>query len=287
MTSTSLADRAILVDLTVSQWSARKLDRKQTNELNARAGARSNVARVNKTLLPGTNSLEAATKKAAMIRDWFYARTLPWAGSARILRSEHYLEFTTELSKHIRDWERLVDQFVSEYPVLAMQAQLELNGLYNPDDYPDAADIRSKFRINTRFAPVPVADDWRVSLSDEEMKELRETVTRDVQQAQSVAMSEAWRRLQECVEHAVTRLSDPKAIFRNSLVENAEKLCKVLPSLNIADDPDLEARRQELERALCGIDPKDLRKYGDLRKSTADQLNDIARKMGAMYQAAA
>lgn len=287
MVSTSLADRAILVDLSISQWSARKLDRKQTNDLNARAGARRTVARVNKTLLPGSQSLEAATRKASAIRDWFYARTLPWAGSARILRSEHYLDFTTELNDHIAAWERLVDQFVAEYPVLAMQAKLELNGLYDPDDYPDASEIRRRFRIDVRFAPVPVADDWRVTLSDEAMAALRESVTRDVQRAQQNAMQEAWRRLHECVQHAVDKLSDPKAIFRDSLVDNALELCKVLPSLNIADDPELEARRQELERALCGVTPKDLRKRPDVRKSTADQLNDIVRKMGSFYAAAA
>lgn len=283
----TLANKALLVDLDISQWSARKLDRRETNEVNVRNGARSTVARVNKSLLPGANSLDRANKKAAAIRDWFYGRTLPWAGTARILNSLGYLEFTAEYRQHISEWVRMVDQFVAEYPALVLQAQLELAGLYNPDDYPDTSDIRSKFSIRTRFQPVPEAGDWRVGLADDALQELRDSVTRDVKQAQQAAMGEAWKRLQECVEHAVAKLRDPKAIFRDSLVENAEKLCHVLPTLNITGDPELEARRQELERVLGGVDPKDLRRFPDMRKRTATQLSDIMNKMSGLYQVAA
>lgn len=284
----SLSTRAMLVDLDISQWTARKLDRRETEEVLIRNNARSRVARVNKSLLPGAGSLEAVTKKAGEIRNWFYARTLPWLSSgARIIKTEGYLDFTSELQRRVSEWDRLVDRFVMEYPDLVQAAQDELQGLYDPNDYPPVEHIRDKFSIRARFAPVPDADDWRIQLADDEIASLKAQITRDVLEAQSSAMKEAWKRLYECVEHAVERLSDPKAIFRDSLVKNAEELCRILPSLNLTNDPLLEARRQELERALCGLDPKDLRKYPDLRKQTADQLQDIKNKMGAFYQMAA
>lgn len=279
----SLADRAILVDLDISQWSARKLDRRETKEVVHRNGASERAVRVNKSLLPGALSLEAVVKKATEIRTWFYERTLPWSGSARILRSDAYWSFVQELNNHKAAYERRVDEFVAEYPALVAHAQAELNGLYNPDDYPPEDVIRDKFRVNVRFLPVPAAGDWRVSLSDELMAELKESVERDVREATSVAMKEAWARLHACVKHALERLSNPEAIFRDSLVENAEELCRILPTLNITNDPELEARRQELERALCGVNPKDLRKYPVFRKLTSEKLAEIERKMQGVF----
>lgn len=283
----SLSNRAILVDLDISQWSARKLDRRETDEVITRTGASKRAARVNKSLLPGAQSLEAVTKKATEIRTWFYERTLPWSGSARILRADAYWSFVQELNTHKSAYERRVDDFVADYPQLVAHAQAELCGLYNPDDYPDAQTIRDKFCVNTRFMPVPDSDDWRVSLSEEALKDLRESVERDVREAAGVAMQEAWKRLSDCVAHAVERLGNPEAIFRDSLVENAEELCRILPTLNITGDPNLEARRQELEQALVGVDPKDLRRFPDYRQQVADKLADITNKMAGLYGMAA
>ena len=220
-----------LASIDIETWGdlpeyARKLDRRETKEVVYRNGASERAVRVNKSLLPGAESLEAVTKKATEIRTWFYERTLPWSGSARILRSDAYWSFVQELNNHKAAYERRVDEFVAEYPALVAHAQADLNGLYNPDDYPPEDVIRDKFRVNIRFLPVPAAGDWRVSLSDELMAELKESVERDVREATAVAMKEAWSRLHACVKHALERLSNPEAIFRDSLVENAEELCR-------------------------------------------------------------
>src|SRR5690554_5012196 len=108
----SLSNRAILVDLDISQWSARKLDKRETDEVLLRNGASRRAARVNKSLLPGAQSLEAVMKKATEIRTWFYERTLPWSGSARILRSDAYFDFVQELNSHVAAYEQRVDDFV-------------------------------------------------------------------------------------------------------------------------------------------------------------------------------
>jgi len=283
----SLSNRAILVDLDISQWSARKLDKRETDEVLLRNGASRRAARVNKSLLPGAQSLEAVMKKATEIRTWFYERTLPWSGSARILRSDAYFDFVQELNSHVAAYEQRVDDFVRDYPHLVAYAQAELGSLYDPADYPPADVVRDKFRVESRFMPVPAADDWRVSLSDEALQQLRESIEKDVKRSAERAMREAWDRLYKCVSHAVDRLSDPENIFRDSLVKNAEELCRVLPTLNITGDPELEARRQELEEALCGVSPKDLRKFKDVREETAAKLREIQNKMSGLYGMAA
>ena len=81
------------------------------------------------------------------------------------------------------------------------------------------------------------------------------------------------------------RLSDPKNVFRNSLIDNARDLCSVLPSLNISDDANLEALRRDLEQSLCKYQPDHLRDDEVLREEVSDKMADIMSKMGAFYSA--
>lgn len=284
----SLANKALLTSLNISQWTARRLDKRQTEDVNYRNSAAAGVARVNKSLLPGATSLERIAKKSGEIRAFFDQSTLPWAGNnMHILKSDGYFAFAQAVAQRKSQWWQLVDDFVREYPQLVVDAQRQLGSMYDPEDYPHPTDIRDRFNIDVRFAPVPESADWRIDLGDDEMAELRQQVERDVRRAQGDAMREAWDRLYDCVKHAADRLGDPDSKFRDSLVSNAEKLCRVLPSLNLADDPDLEARRQELESTLCGMNAKDLRKYPEVRADTAAKMRDIMAKMSGIYGQAA
>ena len=55
---TDLTSRAMLVELQVSQWTARKYDRKVSNEVAEQHGAEHDMGRYNKNLL-GKGSLSA------------------------------------------------------------------------------------------------------------------------------------------------------------------------------------------------------------------------------------
>jgi hypothetical protein len=285
---TSLANRALLTNLSISQWTARKLDRHETEEVARRNGTAGTVARVNKTLLPGPNKLDDVARKSGEIRAWFCTHTLPWATDGmHVLRADTYLDFTRSMAAHMSAWRALVQEFVAEYPTLVGRAQHQLNGLYRAEDYPSPDNIAQKFAIDVKFFPVPSDKDWRVTVGDEAMAMLRQQITEEVTRAQTEAMQDAWRRVHECVQHAHERLSDPEAKFRDSLVTNAQKLCELLPKLNIADDPNLERIRQDIEGALARQHPEMLRVYPTVRQSTADKMAEIMGKMGAFYQQAA
>lgn len=279
----NLSSKAMIAILSVSQWQARKYDRSESAAVAQRHGTSIDIARVNKSLLPMANSLSAVHKATNVLRTEYYRMSLPWSNGEQIIRSDQYFDFTRSMRPHIDVWWTLVHDFLAEYEPLRDQAQTMLNGLYREEDYPDLDDVRRKFDVRLRFKPVPEGGDWRVGLSDEEIKELRQQVEDQVVEAQGDAMREAWRRVHDVVSHAHERLSDPNAIFRDSLVENAKELCLLLPKLNIADDPQLENTRRALERALCSHNPDTLRSDTDARKATAAKLAEIQRKMGAFY----
>lgn len=284
----NLSDKAILTTLSISQWSARKFDKRETQELALRHGTATEVARVNKSLLPSSDELDKVHKYTNAVRWDFYDRTLPWAQEGMwIIRADAYMDFAAKMRDHMYLWRQMVGDFVTVYPQLVQDARVKLNGLYKDDDYPGPDDMARRFGIDIAFTPVPSADDWRIQLADYEMEELRQQVMKQVHAGEGMAMKDAWRKVYEVVSKAEERLSKPDAVFRDSLVENAKDLCKILPSLNLTDDPNLERMRQTIEGSLCGYSADTLRTFPDVRADAADKLKEIMDKMGAFYTAPA
>lgn len=282
----SLSDKSLLASLNISQWAARKLDKRETQQLAAKHGTAEGVARVNKALLPGAAALDKVHKKTGEIRTFFYEQTLPWGmEGSRILPSANYMTFVQTMRTKILEWENLYADFKREYPALQAQARIDLNGLYRDEDYPDVSEMDRKFRADLTFFPVPDAGDFRVELSNDELARIQQDVTERIEAAQAVAMRECWSRLHDVVKHAHEKLADPKAIFRDSLVENAKQLCALLPRLNLTNDPNLERMRQDLEGSLCSHTPEVLRLSGVTRAETASKMSDIMSKMGSFYAA--
>ncbi len=280
----NLNDRALLVQLNVSQWMARKYDKKVTKEVANTHGTTVDAGRYNKSLLPMHNLLDAVHRKTTTVRNIYYKNTLPWGmDGTMMLPSSNYLQFMTEFRKQKSEWMSLVNDFVTEYPVLIQNAQNILGSLYDPADYPSQESITDKFRMDMAVFPVP-SSDFRVSIASDELSRIQQDVEARVMNAQQNAMQEVWQRLFDRVKHMAERLSDPKAVFQSSMIENARELCALLPRLNFADDPNLEALRQEVESKLLKH-PDALRNDPDLRSDTAEEARRIMAAMGSFMGA--
>jgi len=275
-----LTDKALLAQLNVSQWTARKYDKKVTQQIADQHNTIVEAGRYNKSLLPLNDYLGNIHKLTTTIRTEYYKNTLPWGiNGTQMLPSKNYLSFMTEFRNYKSNWLLLVDQFVDVYPQLKLDAQRLLpNGLYKEEDYPTIEGLRAKFGMDMVIMPVP-ADDFRVQIADDELSAIQQQVTERVTSASQDAMKEAWQRLYDVVKHASDKLDNPTGIFRDSLVENINDICGILPRLNFADDPDLEAMRQQVESSLANENPEALRVDWDLREQKAREAKAIADKM--------
>lgn len=275
----NLNDRALLVQLSISQWTARKYDKRITKEVAHSNNTSVDAGRYNKSLLPMNDYLDRVHKKSTHIRNKFYDNTLPWGlEGTMMLPSANYLNFMTEFRREKNEWQILVRDFVDNYDALKEQAQRFLNGLYNESDYPLRHEVASKFNIDMAVFPVP-SSDFRVSIASDELTAIQKDVERRVTEAQGKAMQDVWQRLYDRVKHMADKLADPKSIFRDSMIENAREICALLPRLNFMDDPDLEALRQEVEQGISNHHPDALRNDPDLRRDTALEAKRIADAM--------
>lgn len=275
-----LNDRALLVQLNISQWTARKYDKRVTQEIANTHGASTQVGRYNKSLLAANDYLSNVHAMAGAIRTDFYHNTLAWGiEGTRLLPTANYLAFTAKYRKYKSDWDNAVTTFLIEYPTLKHEARMFLpNGLYNEEDYPDVRELGNKFRMDMAVFPIP-ADDFRVNLSNDEIDSIRSDVSRRVQEAQAGAMREVWQRLYDKVKHMADKLTalntNEKARLHDSTIVNIRELCDLLPSLNVTDDPHLEAMRQQVEASLAATTTEDLRNDKDYRDHTASEAQRI------------
>lgn len=280
-----LNDRALLVSLSISQWTARKLDKKATKDVADINRASTSAGRYNKSLLPLNDLLANVHQKTGLIREKFAKNTLPWGiDGTRILPSANYLTFMQDFRKEKGEWQYLVQNFIDNYDTLVDEAKRWLGDLYDEKDYPARDKIVEKFNMDMAILPVPT-NDFRVELSSDELSRLQEEMEGRMATVQQEAMMDAWGRLYKHVQHIAEKLADPKGIFRDSMVENAQETCDLLTRLNIADDPNLEAMRREVEAKLISHHPDSLRNDPDLRQDTAEEARKIMDLMGSFMGA--
>jgi hypothetical protein len=242
---------------------------------------------VNKALLPRCSELQLVQQVTGVIRKEFDRYTLPWSvDGMRILKSDLYMDFATKVNGWRDEWEQARDAFLRAYPQLRYDAQKSLATLYSVEDYPDPADLKHRFDFRVRFMPIADNNDWRIDIGDEALARLKADVTAQLKEVEAEAMREAWRRVQDVVEKTVERLSDPTAIFRDSLVDNAIALTEMMPSLNISNDEKMEEVRSAIQRTLAGFvgNVDALRHDPVQREYAADKMAEIQRKMAGYTQ---
>jgi hypothetical protein len=285
----------MLCSLSIGQWSARKHDPEVSEEIAARHGAQSDVGRYNKILLP-PQALAEIKRIAGEARREHYFMTLPWDDAGyRVLPAAVYLDHAAKLREYARQFDGAADAFAATFDELVRDSRLRLGGLFRPEDYPSAGDIRLKFSFETKVMPLPDASDFRVSLGDEETKRIQRQITATVEASLMIASRELWQRLYEAVSHMAERLSAYKVSesgvehpFRDTIVTNLVRLVDVLPKLNVTGDPELERMAEEIRRSLL-VDPAELRKSEASRNETARAAAAIAQQMAgymAGYQPA-
>jgi hypothetical protein len=276
-----LSNKALLIYLNISQWSGRKLDKRATESVSNVHLNKLGTGNYTKKLLPGSRELDKINTISSSIRKYFYTQTLPWmSDGARIISSKNYLIFTKDIQKLKQDFNSAVSEFIAVYPDLKSHAKNSLGELYNQGEYPETKELLKKFKCETSFMPLPDVKDFRTEVSESELESFKSKI----KEVESKAMLECWSRLSEVVNKASNKLSEPNAVFRDSLIENIKDICSLLPKLNINDDQNLEKSRLEVESLVLGINTNNLRQDSKNRQDAALKLKQIESSMGQFME---
>jgi len=279
----TLSSRAMLVALHISTWTARKFDKRVSDDVAKQNNAKTDAGRYNK-LLVSKKSLETIQQLASDARASHYYNTLPWDDAGyRILTMENFDVYTEKMRKFRLEFDEAVEDFVASYPSYKEEAKDRLGKLFSDDDYPSVADIRRRFDFTTHIMPLPDAKDFRVKLGDEQVAQIQADIEQRVKDQVFEAANDAWRRIHEVVSRMSERLDayskrtegDRSGFFRDSLVDNVVDLANVLPRLNLLGDPQLDKIARDMIDRLGKHSAQELRKDPKVRaqvKRSADEI---------------
>ena len=278
-----IANTSMLVNISISVWTGRKLDKQVSAEVDVAKSTKTRAGNYHKNLFAGVDELAAVGRIAGKIRNWGMEQTLLWSdGGDRLLTMDNYTEYRRVLKDLEREFEDAVQVFCSRYSTLISAQAFTMGSLFDRTEYPDVADIASKFSLRYTFSPVPEIGDWRVDANAEDKQELEEQYKKAYNDRLGATTKDLWDRLHGVLTHMADRLADApdgeRKIFRDSLLETPVKLCELLTRLNVANDPKLEAARKSLESAVCGIDVKDLRDSQGARLEVKTQVDEILKR---------
>lgn len=284
MEITNISSSAVLVDLNIATWTARKNDKRVSEEIDAAKNTKARAGNFHKKLFAGNSTLEEMQKFVTQVRTYHYNNTLPWSDSGtRLLVMGRFMEYNTKMREFEAEFVTLKEKFLANYNDMVSAAAFTLAELFNREDYPNPDVIAHKFYFKYEYAPVPQSGDFRIDIGNEGIQELVGRYESQFDARVKTAMQEAWTRLHDCLSRMSERLDfngeDNKKIFRDSLVDNALELVDMLKCMNITNDPELERSRKQLEQAMFGVSAKELRENSDIREDVKAHVDEILGRM--------
>lgn len=260
---------AMLCEFNASVWTARKLDRKKSDDVVTGAGAKSKgAARVNKNLLAGRPELDEITQIVTEARNYVYANTTPWSDAGqRLIITARLPKFDARIEEYKLKFKDKVTAFVDLYPTLITAQAMALGDMFNRAEYPSASEIAHKFAMSCDYVPVPSAGDIRVDIGNQAQDELRARLEASSNARVNRAMADVTERFTDHLKRMTDRLvtdvdtnGEAKGRrFTETLVSGALELCDLVRDYNVTGDIGLSEARKALEAALSGVTVTTLR----------------------------
>ena len=283
----SIGTSAMLVELSISTWTARKKDKQASEDVTRTNGADSGAASVNKNLLSGCDELTAVRKFGANARNIHYSMTMPWSDvGLRLLPTAMYAKYHQTMTELQDEFERLGGVFMNAYGWEYSQAQARLGALWRADDYPSVESIASKFGFRLNYMPLPDAGDFRIDVGADAVDQMKTHYEEFYSTQIQRAMNDVWRRVYDSLSKMSERLDygdhEEKKIFRDTLVDNVLDMVDLLDVCNVTGDSQMSAMRLNLEDALRGVTPDALRDDAFLRAETKRAVDDAIKSLPSL-----
>lgn len=280
----SISSSAMLVELSISSWSGRKLDKTASKEITAQKNAAVGIANVNKKLLGDCAELDAVLKFAGNVRNSHYAMTMPWSDTGlRLLPTASFFDYEHQITTLRNEFTKLVETFLTAYEWEIIQAQTKLGDMFNRDEYPTTDSLRAKFRFSVNYIPLAEAGDFRLDVGNEASEVLAEKYQAYYATQLENALSDVWSRVHDALSKMSERLDysdkDTKKVFRDSLVDNVIDLLDLLDVCNVTANTDMTTMRMQLEDTLRGVTPDGLREDEYLRLQTKRNVDAIIKTL--------
>lgn len=287
-----MPDNAFLVRLQITTWTGRKLNKAATHKARERANATVKAGvKVYKSAI-AADALSAIQRIADAVRIEHRKRTVPWCydGSGAIT-AEGYPAYKAAMLTYESQFRKAVAVFALLYNAEIQEAHTYLGKMFNPADYPELNTLTDKFSFAIHAEPMPDAAHFRIAnLPQAEVEQIQIDIAERCADALDNANATAWERVIEAVEKLKLRLAEytrgEAKKFYESWLDNVKEIIDLIPSINVANDPELNRMRQRL-MSLTAYDNDDLKTDSGIRDVIVKQAAAVLAEIGAVHKRAA
>lgn len=278
-TSKKIIEKALLVRLSISIYNPKRQDKKITNEVLTQRQAGKDAGKWIKNLID-PKKLDKIINLSQKARLENYKFSLPWDNEGfRILPITTFTDYQSKIRELKKEFQTETENFINNFPAYVEEAKKALNGMFNASEYPSIKTLKDKFDFNIDFSPLPASDDFRINLKSDDLEEMRKNIDDRVTKALESANRDLWNRLKTPIEHLLNALKEDDKKFKNASFENIKEIVSIIPALNVTDDPNFKIVCNEIENTILNVTPDDVRENKALRKSTAQETENILKKM--------
>jgi hypothetical protein len=290
----TLKKKALMVRLTTKNLNRNKADKDLAVIVHEqkKVGDATTV-RVSKSIFPKERT-DKFMKVSAECKNYFYEVTSPWDDRGwRLLAVDIFKPFIKKIKAYTTEYKAEVFDFIDafEIGIEEMKADTVLGGAFKQTDYKkwfnrdgsvNREELLRNFKLEVEFDEVTTGNDLAASLTDSDKELLAQEIKANATRKFASAQKDIAIRLHKVISKMHERLSVTDQTFRDTLVENVEDLCDIIPCLNIANDPALDKLAKEAKATLCKFDPQTLRDDDVKRKEISDAADKLADNLKGM-----
>jgi hypothetical protein len=282
----SIASSAMLVDLSISVWTARKKDKNVTEDVLITKRADKKAGAFNKNLLVDCDELTAIQKFSANTRALHYRLTMPWSDSGlRLLPTAKFFDYNKIMSQKQSEFDKMVEDFVDVYNSYVQQMYIKLGDLFVADEYPSASVVKNKFAFRMSYIPVPEIGDWRVDLENEARVALKEQYEKFYQKQTERAVQSKIEELRKQLTTFIRQLTvteNEKGRIFESTIDNIRELAEFIGVSNFMNDGVISEVHEALDSALAGVCKDDLIENPKFREKTREEMQKVLKSLPSL-----
>ena len=279
-----LSERALLISVHQHKWSGAKVDKEVSQDTRQRNNAESGAGNFTKILVKPT-FFSCVTRPLSQADAVWKRLSLPWgAHGERIMTTMAFPQFTKEYHAARISVDIGKIELAKRESAIHEEAKRRLGAMYDPSEYPEMAEIVSRFGLDLEAKPLPEGSDFRTKLSNESVKSIVKDIEARNKERLDRANKEVFKRVFDVVGKMVKTLKeyDPKAEgrgFTGSLVYNIMDVAEIMPSLNVSLDRRVDDLRDELVEDLTKVAPEVLKANEAAREDAITKADKILAKL--------
>jgi len=250
----------------------------QTAQAADTFGAESEFLSAGKKLIDTRHPrFKAVTSIRSRIVSYWKGMSLPYPEPAiRLVRFDDVDTINLRLTAFRAELNEAVEQLDAQYEALKASARERLGSLFSASDYPTS--LEGLFEVAWDFPSVEPPS-YLQQLAPEIYEQQCRQVAARFDEAVGMAEQAFIEELSKLVSHLAERLSGqddgkPK-IFRDSAVGNLRQFFARFQSLNVRSNEQLDGLVDQCGQIVQGVEPRDLRDRGDLRRQVATELAGV------------